>query len=104
MTVGASNRVDDIIRSRGKSLVCVPAIRWTEVTIKNDGVLPGWILAWAGKAEAAGCGNCGEQAAVALVYLCHSMKASPLDFMARTTANHAFVVLGRVGGQRRGEP
>lgn len=42
-----------------------------------------------------GCGNCGERAAVAFMYLLDALKAKPLDYMARTNADHAFVVIGR---------
>ena len=41
-----------------------------------------------------GCGNCGEHAAVAYLWLLKN-HARPLDFMSRTNADHAFVVIGR---------
>jgi hypothetical protein len=71
------------------------AVRSTDVNIsdKQSGI-PSWLLQAAAKAESAGCGNCGEQAAIAFVHL-SQLKVRPLDYMARTNADHAFVVIGR---------
>jgi len=51
-------------------------------------------------AEAAqqyGCGNCGEQSAIAFVYL-RQLKIFPLDWMEVDGYKHAFVILGRRRG------
>ena len=42
-----------------------------------------------------GCGNCGEQSALAFVYL-RDLGLLPLDWMQVDNFKHAFVVLGRV--------
>jgi hypothetical protein len=51
-------------------------------------------------AEAAqqyGCGNCGEQSAIAFVYL-RQLKIFPLDWMEVNDYEHAFVIVGRRRG------
>jgi hypothetical protein len=58
-------------------------------------------------AASAGCGNCGEQAAIAFSYLELSRNARPLDYVGPAGStrivssgniDHAFVVIGRVKG------
>lgn len=44
-----------------------------------------------------GCGNCGEQSAIAFVYL-RRQKAFPLDWMEVNDYEHAFVIIGRRRG------
>jgi hypothetical protein len=44
-----------------------------------------------------GCGNCGEQSALAFVYL-RDMGIRPLDWMQVDNFRHAFVVVGRLSG------
>ncbi|MGH9593962.1 MAG: hypothetical protein ACRD5L_12790, partial [Bryobacteraceae bacterium] len=41
-----------------------------------------------------GCGNCGEQSALAFVYL-RDRRIHPLDWIQVNNFSHAFVVLGR---------
>jgi len=48
-------------------------------------------------AEQFSCGNCGEQSAIAFMFL-YEAGFHPLDRMRRTFADHAFVVIGRVKG------
>ncbi len=43
-----------------------------------------------------GCGNCGEQSALAFVYL-RQQGIHPLDWMSINNFRHAFVVIGREG-------
>lgn len=45
-------------------------------------------------AELYGCGNCGEQSAIAFVYL-RRQKTFPLDWMEVNNYQHAFVIIGR---------
>jgi hypothetical protein len=48
--------------------------------------------------DANGCGNCGEMAARTFIYLLN-LNIRPLDYYAlNDEADHAFVVIGRVGG------
>ncbi len=94
MTIGAANNVD-AITSLGTSLLCVVAQRSVDFGISNNSGIPSDILKAAAKAEHLGCGNCGEQAAIAFVYLSEELKVRPLDFMSRTNADHAFVIIGR---------
>jgi hypothetical protein len=51
----------------------------------------------AAAAELYGCGNCGEQSAVAFVYL-RRQKTFPLDWMEVNNYQHAFVIIGRARG------
>jgi hypothetical protein len=46
-------------------------------------------------AKEMGCGNCGEQSAMAFVYLRDIARVFPLDWMQIGDFAHAFVVLGR---------
>jgi hypothetical protein len=55
------------------------------------------IETWANWAASYGCGNCGEQSAVAFVQLRDIWKIFPIDFMQTNDLSHAFVVLGRIG-------
>lgn len=55
-------------------------------------------------AEQHGCGNCGEQAALAYQWLLEQ-KVSPLEYMnLARPKDHAFVVLGRVPGSQISNP
>ncbi len=51
----------------------------------------------ASAAEAHGCGNCGEQSAIAFVFL-RKQKTFPLDWMEVDGYAHAFVIIGRKRG------
>lgn len=48
-------------------------------------------------AQAYGCGNCGEQSAIAFVYL-RQQNIFPLDWMEVDGYKHAFVIIGRRSG------
>jgi hypothetical protein len=48
-------------------------------------------------AQKFGCGNCGEQSAIAFVYL-RQQKIFPLDWMEVNDYEHAFVIIGRQRG------
>ncbi len=48
-------------------------------------------------AQAYSCGNCGEQSAIAFVYL-RQQKIFPLDWMEVDGYKHAFVIIGRNRG------
>ena len=96
MTVGASNKVGDVFDSFGGSILCVVASRSVEIGA-SKGTVPAWLRTAAAKAEATGCGNCGEQAAVAFMHLVER-KVKPIDYMFRNNADHAFVVIGRDKG------
>lgn len=99
MTVGAGNKFGDIARSFGGALLCVPASRSVDIAVPR-GPIPAWLREAAAKAEHVGCGNCGEQAALAFIDLHERHHAHPLDYMARTNRDHAFVVIGRARGSR----
>ena len=53
---------------------------------------------WAYWARHYGCGNCGEQSALAFVQLRDMWKARPLDWMQVGDWKHGFVVIGRASG------
>jgi hypothetical protein len=93
MTVGAANKVGDEFRSLGQAFLCVLAER--SVNGEDDaGSTEAWITRTAAIAESTGCGNCGEQSAVAFVYL-RDRGVCPLEYMHFTNHDHAFVVLNR---------
>lgn len=52
---------------------------------------------WADWTRHYGCGNCGEQSALAFVHLRDVLRVLPLDWMQIDSFSHAFVVLGRIG-------
>jgi hypothetical protein len=54
-------------------------------------------------AEKFGCGNCGEQSALAFVYL-RNQKTFPLDWMEVNNYEHAFVIIGRKRGSDASNP
>lgn len=82
MTIGASNKW----ASTDEAQQCVRRIRRSAYLSLQD---------MARKAEAAGCGNCGEQAAIAFMYL-RRKGIRPLDYMSlKRPGDHAFVVIGR---------
>ena len=103
MTVGASNKIPDVLGSFGMSLLCVPAERSVTAESQSDKMLP-YMRVIATAAEGTGCGNCGEQSATAFIYLFdHGIR--PLDWMAlQDPGDHAFVVIGRIAGSNETDP
>lgn len=108
MRTGASNKAGDVLVSSltsspfglgFSSLACVPLSRVAEdATAKHgDTAALDRIRNMASVARFAGCGNCGEQAAVAFMWLLKK-KVAPIEYMQRTTVDHAFVVIGRSAG------
>lgn len=92
MTVGAENKLSDELSSGGGALLCVAAMRKEENNIAGtDKHIIYWI---AEMAKSTGCGNCGEQSAIAFEYLDEN-GIRPLDWMSRKNGDHAFVVIGR---------
>ena len=49
---------------------------------------------WAAKAEKYGAGNCGEQSAIAFMYL-RRHNVEPLTWTRWSVGNHAFILLGK---------
>jgi hypothetical protein len=86
MTIGAGNKPD----SQPDADACVAFIRSTMLCTDN------FIPHLADRAIANGCGNCGEQAAIAFEFL-RSRGVSPVDYMnlynADGRAVHSFVVI-----------
>jgi hypothetical protein len=101
MSIGASNKLEDVISTVGFSIVCSLYVQNTDITDLDELIklpkisLPIHIVTRAAHAESLGCGNCGEQAAIAFVHLFNVQKVKQLDLMHRTNADHAFVVIGR---------
>ena len=103
LTLGANNKWKDLLRTRGESLICVIASRDVEIPGESEGGIK-WIRAVAAKAEHVGCGNCGENAAIAFMYL-FERGIRPLDFMSGgDPVDHAFVVVGRSGSSEAADP
>lgn len=95
MTIGASNKPLDSIFAFAKGLEspseCLSRIRSAQ---DDGGSNLSWLRAVAKRAESNGCGNCGEQAAIAFCWLI-DRGFRPADYMIRVNADHAFVVIGR---------
>ncbi len=94
----AGNKVGDILMTTGAAAACVVAKRLLNPDDKSQ---PHWdrIHRWAADAEASHCGNCGEYAAVAFVYLENQPKIRPLEFMYfQAPGDHNYVVIGRAAG------
>ncbi len=87
MTIGAGNKPD----SASDAAACVAFGRSTMVSTPN------FIPHLAARAVANGCGNCGEQAAVAYMFL-FRRGTRPLDYMYLDDPSgvtvHAFAVIG----------
>jgi hypothetical protein len=115
MTIGASNklRVDfpiawacsgsaintgDMRKQVDKDIMAgLPSIK-TRHPIKLEHQVQRLIMEKsAAAAEAYGCGNCGEQSAIAFVFL-RRQKTFPLDWMEVNDYQHAFVIIGRRRG------
>jgi hypothetical protein len=103
MTVGALNKIPDVLKSKGDSIICVLAER--SVTKQYESFETERYLRFlAGAAESTGCGNCGEQSALAFSYLM-DRGIHPLDWMAlQSPGDHAFVVIGRLQKSNESEP
>ena len=97
MTIGASNKISDVLTSFYGSVICVVATRSVDIATPAHDNIPKFIRVAAAKAEHVGCGNCGEQAAIAFVFLV-DRRVTPIDYMERTNADHAFVVIDRKVG------
>lgn len=82
------NVKDCIIGMRRKSEACIQD-NW----IWESGA-EAMIECHAAEAIKAGCGNCGDHAAVAF-HLLRLWGIAPLDFMRAANSNHNFVVIGR---------
>lgn len=103
MTVGASNKIHDEVKSMGEAFVCMLAERsvtkqWESLATER------YLRLSAGAAESTGCGNCGEQSALAFSYLL-DRGVHPIDWMAlQPPGDHAFVVIGRPRNSNETEP
>jgi hypothetical protein len=93
MSVGASNKLEDIMATAGFSIACsLYAYRYeindVDELVKLSKIsLPSHILMRAANPESLGCGNCGEQAALAFVHLFNVQKIKKLDLMHRNNAD-----------------
>jgi hypothetical protein len=94
-TIGASNKIGDVLGSLGLSVLCVAVQRQlvkdpSPACLKD---IPQWITAAAHKLLIYGCGNCGEQTAYAMVLL-YQLGIRSLDYMTVAGGDHAFLVIG----------
>lgn len=107
--LGAGNKVSDLIASGLSSGMCVLTSRLIRLGESVVGYQPEWakgklnIEILAMDTEKVGCGNCGEQSAVAFVYL-KQRGYRPLDWMCISNGDHAFVVIGRASGSKESQP
>jgi hypothetical protein len=95
MTVGSGNKFEDVIVTLGGSLSCIADEREYAKQQGWDSLPPEERLRnVAALAEEKGCGNCGEQSAMAFVYLL-DRHILPLDWMGLESGKHNYVVVGR---------
>ena len=99
VTVGASNKIIDVYASRGMSLICVAAVHSVEFFDVRSLSTKKYLHRIAEILRSTGCGNCGEQSALAFKYL-EENGIRPLDWMYRMNGDHAFVVIGRDRGTK----
>jgi len=106
MDIGTSNKFFNNFWGLPARLQCVSETRKSIVSdLKNqkDRAAPGvdprklMVETWAYHAVSNGCGNCGEQSAIAFVHLRDKYKMLPIDWMQIDSFAHGFVVLGRIG-------
>jgi hypothetical protein len=108
LTIGALNKWSDIVDSLGLSVLCVWATQSVDFPVPRSPV-PTWLRKAAATAEAAGCGNCGTNAAVAFMWL-YDNGIFPIDYMSgfeferKTGVDHAFVVIGREDASDQRDP
>lgn len=106
MDIGSSNKFADNLVSLTLPVWCVAKTR-DEIqkdlkgqsgAIKREGLDPrkAIVETWARHARDMGCGNCGEQSAMAFVQLRDVWRVSPLEWMQVGNWTHGFVVIGRL--------
>ena len=105
MDIGTSNKFINNFWGTPARVQCVAETRQSivkELKDKQPGVAMGadpvkiMVDTWAYWAASNGCGNCGEQSAIAFVYLREKFKAFPIDWMQIGSFSHGFVILGRL--------
>src|SRR5688572_12556037 len=102
LTIGASTKWSDIWHTGSESFICFPAMRFVELLQQFTDELK-YLRSVASVAEHVGCGNCGENAAIAFIYLL-DRSVRPLDLMSGGPVDHAFVVLGRPAQSTASDP
>jgi hypothetical protein len=106
MDIGASNKFGDNLGGLTLPVWCVSQTRddiardlksqAAEIKRTGSDPLKAIVDTWARHARDMGCGNCGEQSALAFVQLRDVWHVSPLDWMQVGGWKHGFVVVGRI--------
>jgi hypothetical protein len=106
--IGPDNRPHHSFLRTLRAAMCVPDLK--EDIKKQDEVIKAAgagklerIMMWAAKARSAGCGNCGEHAAVAFMELL-LRSCYPLDLVYIHGGDHNFVLIGREDGSSIEDP
>ncbi|UFN50161.1 hypothetical protein LPC08_05930 [Roseomonas sp. OT10] len=97
MTIGASNKVSDLISSGLQSLRCVSQARAEEDAVASQYGAWDFQMKIAEIAKRRGCGNCNEQTAIALWFL-SGYGQVPLDGIEWEGGDHRMALLGRQAG------
>jgi len=98
MTIGSANKFGDVVKSRGKSIFCVigHSIEFSRLGNKQ---MEERLRIISVVAQKDGCGNCGEQAIIAFVYLMDNKgDVRPIELFKFTNKDHNYVVIGRLRG------
>lgn len=106
LDLGAYNNVPEMILKRAfignvVTHMCVEEARdktQAEMNKYNRHSMKDYAETLASWSKLYGCGNCGEQSAIAFVYLRDTLKQAPLDWMMYNDWAHAFVIIGRTQG------
>jgi hypothetical protein len=92
MKIGAANKDHSKKKEAG---TCLAVVRSNDEKQRKDAKTQlESILVRADEAEQAGCGNCGEQSAIAFAYLSRK-GVRPIDWARVANGDHAFVIIGR---------
>jgi hypothetical protein len=93
MTIGASNKVLDVVTSLGESRSCVAKLKSDYASGRNFASWHDAVAECARLGRIRGCGNCGEQSAIAYMFLWDNSMV-PVDWIKVNDVDHNFTLLG----------
>lgn len=93
MTIGASNKPVDLLASFGESYFCVDKLKSDYASGPSFKNWHDAVAECARLGRARGCGNCGEQSAIAYMFLWNNGML-PVDWIKVNGVDHNFTLLG----------
>jgi hypothetical protein len=97
MTIGASNKIVDVIGSLGESKSCVAKLKSEYASGRNFANWHDAVAECARLGRLRGCGNCGEQSAIAYMFFWDNAM-QPVDWIKVNDVDHNFTLLGCAKG------